>query len=591
MSCRPSACLDAILGVEPLQLPLDRFHRVGVEQLAQLGVAEQLAQLRLIDDERLRAALGQRRVAVVEEARDVAEEQRRRERRRLVGIDGRRRGSSGCGRRPASRRAPACRRSRAGTRDRFRAAPGTIRNATPRPADRRRACAAARAARACPAAASAAAATARRSRGTSRRRAPSPPSCRTTSACTSSGIGQQQPWIGRLIDVRKPHHEPIVSPERFDVDAGLLADLRGGGHRPRRVDAAAARRQHADAPVAELVAHAFDEDGRRVGHGTRRGHLVAQVLQEGSRRRARRDRVRASADRSPPPAAARSRSCIRRPMASPSSSGRPARSPFQNGILPGSPGAGETSTRSCVISSMRHDEAPSTNVSPTRLSNTISSSSSPTRAAPGRGADEKDAEEPAVGNRAAVGDRDALGAFARDDRARDAVPGDARPQLGELVGGIAARQHVEHAFEQRRGSARRTARRDGWSRRDRRPSIRPSTSSRRSAARRCRAGCADSAVASTAPSCIALATAAHATRSPRNFGKMTPSLTASIWCPLRPMRCSPLATDGGASIWTTRSMAPMSMPSSSDEVATSARSVPAFRRSSISTRCSRAIEP
>ena len=36
------------------------------------------------------------------------------------------------------------------------------------------------------------------------------------------------------------------------------------------------------------------------------------------------------------------------------------------------------------------------------------------------------------------------------------------------------------------------------------------------------------------------------------------------------MRCRPLATDGGASIWTTRSIAPMSMPSSSDEVATSA---------------------
>ena len=35
----------------------------------------------------------------------------------------------------------------------------------------------------------------------------------------------------------------------------------------------------------------------------------------------------------------------------------------------------------------------------------------------------------------------------------------------------------------------------------------------------------------------------------------------------------------------------MSMPSSSDEVATSARSAPAFSRSSISTRCGRAIEP
>ena len=47
------------------------------------------------------------------------------------------------------------------------------------------------------------------------------------------------------------------------------------------------------------------------------------------------------------------------------------------------------------------------------------------------------------------------------------------------------------------------------------------------------------------------------------------------------MRCSPLATEGGASIWITRSTAPMSMPSSSEEVATRPRSVPALRRSSI----------
>ena len=57
------------------------------------------------------------------------------------------------------------------------------------------------------------------------------------------------------------------------------------------------------------------------------------------------------------------------------------------------------------------------------------------------------------------------------------------------------------------------------------------------------------------------------------------------------MRCSPLATDGGASICTTRSMAPMSMPSSSDEVATSPCSRPALSRSSISVRCARASEP
>ncbi len=70
-----------------------------------------------------------------------------------------------------------------------------------------------------------------------------------------------------------------------------------------------------------------------------------------------------------------------------------------------------------------------------------------------------------------------------------------------------------------------------------------------------------------------------------------PSLMAPSRWPLRPIRCRPLATDGGASICTTRSMAPMSMPSSREEVATSARNVPAFSRSSTSSRCSRASDP
>jgi hypothetical protein len=56
------------------------------------------------------------------------------------------------------------------------------------------------------------------------------------------------------------------------------------------------------------------------------------------------------------------------PIASPSSYGRPTPSPFQNGTAPGTPGAGETSTRSRVISSIRQVEAPSRNVWPARAS-------------------------------------------------------------------------------------------------------------------------------------------------------------------------------------------------------------------------------
>ena len=60
----------------------------------------------------------------------------------------------------------------------------------------------------------------------------------------------------------------------------------------------------------------------------------------------------------------------------------------------------------------------------------------------------------------------------------------------------------------------------------RRPSSAPSTSSRRAAARARRADCAGSATTRPARRASPRVTAAHATRSPRNFGKMMPSLTA-----------------------------------------------------------------
>ena len=72
---------------------------------------------------------------------------------------------------------------------------------------------------------------------------------------------------------------------------------------------------------------------------------------------------------------------------------------------------------------------------------------------------------------------------------------------------------------------------------------------------------------------------------------MTPSLIALDLVSAAADALQAAGTDGGASICTTRSIAPMSMPSSSDEVATSARSGPDLSRSSISMRCSRAIDP
>ena len=94
-----------------------------------------------------------------------------------------------------------------------------------------------------------------------------------------------------------------------------------------------------------------------------------------------------------------------------------------------------------------------------------------------------------------------------------------------------------------------------------------------------------------APSCIRRVTTATSSRSPRYFGKITPFDGAPTWCPARPTRWSPRATLVGDSTWITRSTAPMSMPSSRLDVATSAGSRPALRSSSIVSRCSRAMLP
>ena len=99
------------------------------------------------------------------------------------------------------------------------------------------------------------------------------------------------------------------------------------------------------------------------------------------------------------------------------------------------------------------------------------------------------------------------------------------------------------------------------------------------------------AASRSAPPSIRCTLTAQPIRSVRCLGNSTPWEISPTWWPARPMRCSPLATDGGASTWITRSTAPMSMPSSRLEVATTARSRPLFRSSSTSARCSLVTEP
>ena len=58
-----------------LQVALDLGQRLGVEQLAELGLTEQLGEERGVEGEGGGAAFGERAVALVDEGSDVAEEQ------------------------------------------------------------------------------------------------------------------------------------------------------------------------------------------------------------------------------------------------------------------------------------------------------------------------------------------------------------------------------------------------------------------------------------------------------------------------------------------------------------------------------------
>ena len=72
----------------PRELLLHLLERLGVEQVAKLLLPEQLAQQVAVERERLRAALGERRVVLVHVRGDVLEEERGGERRRGRRLDG-----------------------------------------------------------------------------------------------------------------------------------------------------------------------------------------------------------------------------------------------------------------------------------------------------------------------------------------------------------------------------------------------------------------------------------------------------------------------------------------------------------------------
>ena len=98
-------------------------------------------------------------------------------------------------------------------------------------------------------------------------------------------------------------------------------------------------------------------------------------------------------------------------------------------------------------------------------------------------------------------------------------------------------------------------------------------------------------VCSMAPARMPSDTTAASITSLRVRGYTMPSERPPTWWLARPMRCSPLATEGGGATCSTRSTAPMSMPSSRLDVATTHGSCPLLSSCSTCRRRSFETEP
>ena len=205
--------------------------------------------------------------------------------------------------------------------------------------------------------------------------------------------------------------------------------------------------------------------------------------------------------------------------------------------------------------------------------------------------DQEDAVEAAVGDGARVRDGDALRALARAQRAGRALPHDARAQLGELVRGVAPGEQVEHVLEL---LARQLAIRVGAL--DERVQVVDLQLLDRGHGDDLLAQHVERDARHARVLDLALE---HAARDRRGLDEL--AAEARVDAPARGCARPSARRDRRAAArsrpsrarttWTTRSTAPMSMPSSSEEVATMHGRVPALSASSTSLRASRESEP
>ncbi len=443
--------------VQPLERPLPFVDGLRVEQLAQLGLAQELAELGLVHGEGLRLALGQGRVAVVEIVRDVAEEQGGGERRRRLRVhrhhahlaapqprgEGDQRGqvedilqTLAVGLQDDGERAVA-RGDGEEVRGPLALHPQGRAQARPPPRQEEGA---------------------RRRLAEMSREHGASPQLAHDEVLDLVRIGHEVGPRRRIFAVGDAHHDPVVAPDRLHVHVESGAQARSQRQRPRRVHAAAPGREQAQPPVPHLVARALQDQrtivGQDAGGLLLLGDVGDQVLG--------RARVEVVLLHQPPPGlGGRGRRQLARQA--PQRAAQLHR-PRGTVALPERhlSRLARSGDHEHAVALDLHD-APARRAQDEHLARpalehhllveladpTPAGATAVLRARPParRAVREEYAVEATVRDGARVGDGEAGRPLARADGAAQAVPHQARPQLRELVGGIAAGKHVQHALE------------------------------------------------------------------------------------------------------------------------------------------------
>ena len=242
--------------------------------------------------------------------------------------------------------------------------------------------------------------------------------------------------------LRQAQHDAVVTPHGFDRQVVLVTQATLDGHRPRCVDGRAEGAEDADPPVADLVPESFDDDRTVVGDDAGGLGLLGDVLQEVRRRELVEGVVAAEALRRlvglelAQLAYERAESTSElewptRPVAVPErhlprlAGSRSDRDPFERDVL----------------------DAPRRRAQEERLPRPALVHHLLVELADTGAVGEEDTEQPPIRDGSARRDGQSLGPVARANRVAGPVPHDAGAQLGELLARVAAGQQIERVGE------------------------------------------------------------------------------------------------------------------------------------------------